>query len=422
MKKRHVNLGITLSLTTLITACSFATNFVPEKQIVEPVTQVISSSNESEQHVYSLDTQVIQTGNSSEPHVYSLDTQVIQTESSSEPHVYSSETIVISSSIISKQSTSKSQLIGRWQGGISMGNHEHPLTFEVKKDQNGGLSASYTYWGMDTRGMGASNEENKSLDFSDKELKFMLPDAGVKFEGSLVSSKLIKGTVEWMGLSQPLELKKMAPAKEEDEMAGHSMAEAKKQNIAILVFDGVDVLDWAGPLEVFVNAHSFNVFTVAPVMRAYDGGNYQVTPKYTFANMPKADIVIIPGGSVAQLFHQPEVMDWIKSTSKEADITLSVCNAATLLAGANMLDGLEATTHYSWMNWLTRQSEQLNFTVVDDQRFVDNGKIVLTAGVSSGIDGALHIVARLKGLAHARMSAQMMEYNWQPDNIEQYSK
>jgi len=400
MNKKHAHLGLSLFLTSVITACASVSNVTLDKQVLVQDTLLVSSGERPENHVSSIDTKVIQTENYSEPHVSSLETMVTS----------------------SKQSIANSELIGRWQGGISMGDHEHPLTMEVKKGHNGGLSASYHFWGMDTRGMGASNQDNKSLDYNDVDIKFLLPDEGVKFEGSHVSSESIKGTVDWMGLSQPLELKRMAPAKEENEMSGHSMTEAKKLNIAVLVFDGVDVLDWAGPLEVFVNAHSFNVFTVAADMRAYDGGSYQVTPKYTFANMPKADIVIIPGGGVAPLFHQPKVMDWIKSTSAEAEITMSVCNAANVLAGANMLDGLKATTHGSWMNWLNMQSEQRNFTVVDDQRFVDNGKIVTTAGVSSGIDGALHVVARLKGLAHARMTARMIEYNWQPENTKQYSQ
>ncbi len=403
MKRRHIYLGLSLSLTALITACASASNLTPEKQMFDLETKVISSDKGSENHVYS------------------LDTKVIQTEKSFEAHVYDSETIVIPSSNLTKQSTKKSELIGRWQGGISMGNHEHPLTFEVNKDIDGRLSASYTYWGMDTRGMGAANEENKFLDFINGEIKFLLPDAGVKFEGNLVSSTLIEGTVEWMGLSQPLQLNKISPSKAKDKKSKHSMTKHKRLNIAILVFDGVDVLDWAGPLEVFENAHSFNTFTVAPVMKAYDGNSYRVTPKYTFANMPKADILIVPGGSVAPLFHQPKIMDWIKTTSEQADITMSVCNAANLLAGASMLNGLKATTHGSWMNWLKRQASQHSFTAVAGQRFVDNGKIVTTAGVSSGIDGALHVVARLKGLARARMAASMMEYYWQPDNTEQYN-
>jgi len=404
MKKRYTHLGLSLSLITLITACTASVDLTPENQISDREVEVISSDNGAENHVYSIDTEVVQTSEFTESHVSSLETRVIPSNKSS------------------KQSINKSALIGRWQGGISMGDHEHPLTFEVKKSIDGRLSASYTYWGMDTRGLGAANEKNKSIDVKDTQIKFLLPDAGVKFEGNLVSSKLIEGTVDWMGLSQPLQLKKMVYSKSKNEKSKHSMKKGRLLNIAILVFDGIDVLDWAGPLEVFENAHSFNTFTVAPVMKAYNGNSYQVIPKYTFANMPKADILIIPGGGIAPLFHQPEITDWIKTTSEKAQITMSVCNAANLLAGASMLSGLKATTHGSWMNWLDRQASQLNFTAVTGQRFVDNGKIVTTAGVSSGIDGALHIVARIKGLARARMAANMMEYNWQPENTAQYNQ
>jgi len=323
-----------------------------------------------------------------------------------------------------KLTVAEMELIGEWEGGISMGDHEHPLSFTAK-NLAGRLSANYSFWGMDTRGMGTSNEDGRTLNFENSTLNFALPEAGVKFTSHSISKNTINGTVEWMGIRQPLQFNRKLPSKVADiesghSMSGHSMQNNKPLNIAILVFDGVDVLDWAGPLEVFVNAHSFNVYTVASTMKAFDGGNYQVTPKYTFANMPKADILIVPGGSVAPLFHQVETMAWIKETSKQADITMSVCNAANLLAGASILEGLEATTHGSWMNWLDRQSSQQNFTVVRGSRFVDNGKIITTAGVSSGVDGALHVVARLKGLTHARMTARMIEYNWQPENIQQY--
>jgi putative intracellular protease/amidase len=402
MKKRHLYFGLTLSFISLITACTTSSTNTSEKQLFDQRTKVVSSDNNTENHIYSMDTQVTQPKSYDEPHAFSLETEVLPYEKSTQ------------------KSINNSDLIGHWIGGISMGNHEHPLTFDVKNDIDGRLSASYTYWGMDTRAMGSTNENEKTLDYENGNINFILPESGVKFEGQLVSTTLIEGTVEWMGLSQPLQLKKMPPPKTEDSKLTHQTKKNGRLNIAILVFDGVDVLDWAGPLEVFVNAHSFNTFTVAPVMKAYDGGGYQVTPKYTFANMPKADILIIPGGGVAPLFHQPKIMEWIKTTSKQADITMSVCNAANLLAGASMLDGLEATTHGSWMDWLNRQASQQNFRAIAGQRFIDNGKIITTAGVSAGIDGSLHVVARLKGLTHARMTASMMEYDWQPDNIEQY--
>jgi len=405
MIKKHLYSGLCISLILLVTACTSAESITSEKQISDLETQVISSDVNSK-HIYSANTKVVQGENTTDQHLATADTRVT-------PFLHSR-----------KLTVAEMELIGEWEGGISMGDHEHPLSFTAK-NLAGRLSANYSFWGMDTRGMGTSNEDGRTLNFENSTLNFALPEAGVKFTSHSISKNTINGTVEWMGLRQPLQFNRKLPSKVADiesghSMSGHSMQNNKPLNIAILVFDGVDVLDWAGPLEVFVNAHSFNVYTVASTMKAFDGGNYQVTPKYTFANMPKADILIVPGGSVAPLFHQVETMAWIKETSKQADITMSVCNAANLLAGASILEGLEATTHGSWMNWLDRQSSQQNFTVVRGSRFVDNGKIITTAGVSSGVDGALHVVARLKGLTHARMTARMIEYNWQPENIQQY--
>ncbi len=115
-----------------------------------------------------------------------------------------------------------------------------------------------------------------------------------------------------------------------------------------------------------------------------------------------------------------ETMSWIKTTSAQADITMSVCNAAVVLASASMLDGLTATTHGGWMERLDELAAERNFSSVSGPRFVDNGTIITTAGVSAGIDGALHIVARLMGLSVARMAASNMEYDWRPDDIGQY--
>jgi len=405
MFKKYLYSGLCISLISLITACTSGVSITPKKHTFDLETKVISNDANSK-------------------HVYSANTQVVQTENWSGQKVDNSETKVTPFVNPTSSTPVEMELIGAWEGGISMGDHEHPLTFTTKFI-NGRLSASYSYWGMDTRGLGTSNEDDRTLDFRSGTINFVLPDAGIKFTSHSISKNKINGTVEWMGLSQPMEFKRKPLSKAKGNksdhlMAGHSMKKNKPLNIAVLVFDGVDVLDWAGPLEVFVNAHSFNVYTVGSTMKTFDGGGYQVTPKYTFENMPKADILIVPGGSVAPLFHQAETMAWIKTTSRQAKITMSVCNAANLLAGASMLEGLNATTHGSWLNWLDRQSSQQNFTVVRGGRFVDNGKIITTAGVSSGIDGALHVVARLRGLAHARMTARMIEYNWQPENIKQY--
>lgn len=310
-------------------------------------------------------------------------------------------------------------VIGRWKTDISMVDHSHPLYFDVQATPENTLTTTFSFSGMDSNTLGMAKENSNIFDFKSANVHFFLPSSGMKFEGHLMSDDKITGEVDWMGITQTVSFTKTK--------IPSIASEGKKQNkktplsIAILLFDGVDVLDWAGPLEVFQNAHAFTTFTVAESMKAYDGGSYQVYPTYTFDNMPNADILVIPGGAVGKLFHRKNVMDWIVTTSNSADVTMSVCNAATILGRLDILNGMTATTHTSWMKWLEKQSQQHAFAVDSEARFVDNGSIITTAGVSSGIDGALHLVAKLKGLAHAKMTARMIEYDWRPQNPSQYN-
>jgi hypothetical protein len=108
------------------------------------------------------------------------------------------------------------------------------------------------------------------------------------------------------------------------------------------------------------------------------------------------------------------VIDWIKAQSASAKHVLSVCNGAFLLARAGLLDGLGATTFYGLLDDLAQAAPKAK--VYRDRRFVDNGKIVTTAGLSSGIDGALHVVEKLAGFGRAQAVALNMEYDWRPDS------
>jgi transcriptional regulator GlxA family with amidase domain len=133
-------------------------------------------------------------------------------------------------------------------------------------------------------------------------------------------------------------------------------------------------------------------------------------PRYTFADCPRSDVVVVPGGSIGSVAKDKRVTDWLVRASKEAEITLSICTGSFVLARAGLLDGKEATTHWSAIKTLRSQFPKT--TVRDDKRVVDSGKVVTTAGVSAGIDGALHVVDRLSGRAKARETAHYMEYNW----------
>jgi transcriptional regulator GlxA family with amidase domain len=201
------------------------------------------------------------------------------------------------------------------------------------------------------------------------------------------------------------------PAKKEQEKT-----EKARRNVAVFIHDGVELLDFAGPGEVFAAAGShraFNVFTVAADAAPITSqGFLKVTPNYTFENCPKPDIVVLPGGATGNALKDPRVVEWVKKVSADAEVTLSVCTGAFILAKAGLLDGKEATTHWGSIESLKKQYPKV--TVHADRRFVDNGKVVTAAGVSAGIDASLHVVEKLLGKEAAEKTARYMEYRTEP--------
>ena len=194
------------------------------------------------------------------------------------------------------------------------------------------------------------------------------------------------------------------------------------RNLAILIFDEVEVLDFCGPFEVFsVTAQTtqpapFAVYTVAekagPVLAR---NQLSVNPRYTIADCPQPDILLIPGGfGTRKEMHNEVLIEWITGCARQAELMLSVCTGALMLAKAGLLEGLTATTHHGAIDLLKRTAP--NTTVVDDQRFVDNGRVILSAGVSAGIDMSFHVVEKLLGGEAALRTAKQMEYPWKPDH------
>jgi putative intracellular protease/amidase len=194
--------------------------------------------------------------------------------------------------------------------------------------------------------------------------------------------------------------------------AAHADPGAKK--VAILIFDNVEVIDYSGPLEVLSDA-GFDVFTVAatkdPVTTSA-GDAVKLTAKYTFADAPQADLIVIPGGGF-EAAKDSATVAWIKRESEHAAHTMSVCNGAFTLANTGLLDGLSATTTAGNINRFRRTYP--NIKVAADQRVVDNGRILTTAGLSAGIDGALHMVDIMKGEGAGRSVALDIEYDWRPE-------
>ncbi len=189
-----------------------------------------------------------------------------------------------------------------------------------------------------------------------------------------------------------------------------------KKNVAILLFDEVEVLDFAGPYEVFavtdeLRGHdTFNVFTVADgagTVRARNG--LKVVPHFTLEQCPPPHVLIIPGGfGTRALLRKPALLEWIRIRVRAAELTMSVCTGALVLAQLGLLEGLKATTHHECLGLLRELAPGAE--VVENERFVDNGSILTAAGISAGIDCSLQVVRRLCGAEAATATARYMEY------------
>jgi putative intracellular protease/amidase len=189
--------------------------------------------------------------------------------------------------------------------------------------------------------------------------------------------------------------------------------EAAKK-VAILIFDGVQIIDYTGPYDVF-GAAGLEVFTVATSAATITTNmGMKVTPHYALDDAPAADVLLIPGGGVIPTQQDPRVLKWIQERSKQAQYVLSVCNGAYILAKTGLLDGLTATTTAGLIDGLPTIAPKVK--VVRNQRYVDNGKFITTAGLSSGIDGALYVVSKLYGMARAQLTALRIEYDWKGDS------
>jgi len=193
--------------------------------------------------------------------------------------------------------------------------------------------------------------------------------------------------------------------------------------VGIYLFDDVEVLDFAGPFQVFTTASRvfarlhpdtevpFEVLTIALDLRSVVArGGLLVQPSHTFENHPPIDLLIIPGGVVsAELDRQP-VIEWITRSAASTTITASVCTGAFLLAKAGLFDGKTATTHWEDIQDLRAMFPKVS--VLENKRWIDLGRIVTSGGISAGIDMSLYLVARLTDRELARKTAYQMEYDW----------
>jgi transcriptional regulator GlxA family with amidase domain len=192
----------------------------------------------------------------------------------------------------------------------------------------------------------------------------------------------------------------------------NKIAAQKRYKILFYLQDGIEVLDFAGPMEVFSYA-GFDVVTVSKTREPIKAqGILTVMPDYGIADAPAADIVAFFGGNTRNTTSDTSVMQWLKQTKTQ--YYFSVCTGAFILGKAGMLDGLTVTTFHESIEGLKTAVPKAK--VLSNVRFVDNGKIITTAGISAGIDGALHLVEKLRGRAVALNIAKIMEYDkWVPE-------
>jgi transcriptional regulator GlxA family with amidase domain len=200
-----------------------------------------------------------------------------------------------------------------------------------------------------------------------------------------------------------------------------------RMTVGILIFDDVEVLDFCGPFEVFSVARKpgsssdddrlFIVYTIAEEDRIINcRGGLLVQPHFTITNHPDLDILLVPGGQgTRRERHNAQLLDWITRQDQQIDLLTSVCTGSFLLAEAGKLNGLQATTH-----WASVDTMRENYPEIDmhaDVRFVDQGRVITSAGISAGIDMSLHIVARLHGQEVAEWTARRMEYEWSAERV-----
>lgn len=191
----------------------------------------------------------------------------------------------------------------------------------------------------------------------------------------------------------------------------------KKRILGIVIFDDVEVLDFAGPFEVFsvTNEHNnndlFNVILISvneEIINAKNG--LKVVSDCSINDVNNLDILLIPGGQGARpLVYNSEFIHWVQSISKNCELVLSVCTGALILAKAGILNGLKATTHHQAYGEL-RQLVANTEIIEGDKRFVDNGKVITSGGISAGIDMSFHVIDRFFGKEVSDKTANYMEY------------
>jgi transcriptional regulator GlxA family with amidase domain len=196
--------------------------------------------------------------------------------------------------------------------------------------------------------------------------------------------------------------------------------DAMTRTIGLLLFDEVEVLDACGPFEIFSVANRvaiargqtapFQVVLVASTPTVRARGGLRLGADVAVHDAPDCDIVLVPGGVVDVVAADPAVLAWVARCRSHAELIASVCTGAFILAAAGVLDQRPVTTHWEDIDEL-RSSWPL-LEVVEGVRFLDHGDLATSAGISAGLDLALHLVARFEGVELAVATARQMDFAW----------
>ena len=189
-----------------------------------------------------------------------------------------------------------------------------------------------------------------------------------------------------------------------------------KQTLGVVLFEGFELLDVFGPLEMFgLAAEHFEIRLISEtggVVASHQGPKSVCDD--SFQSAPAIDVLLVPGGiGTRREVNNPVLLDWLNERSQLAELVASVCTGSALLAKAGVLDGLRATSNKLAFAWASAQSEKVQWQ--QQARWVEDGKVFSSSGVSAGIDMSLAVIAKLVSQQAAEDAANFAEYSWQRD-------
>lgn len=192
----------------------------------------------------------------------------------------------------------------------------------------------------------------------------------------------------------------------------------KIRNVGILIFNDAEVLDFSGPFEVFNAANEiseeklFNVFTIAENEKTVTAKfGFKINPQFTFHNCPELNILLIPGGEGRKIqMNNPVITGWVKGVFDKLELLLTVCTGVFIAGKSGVLSVKSATTHHGSYDEFEKTFPEIE--LAKNIKYVDNGKIITSGGISAGINMSLYVVDKLIGSNHGKLTAAHMEYDY----------